>query len=93
VKVVNNGPQVHEVVVIKLDSAKTVDDFVKFGQTYQGKAPGETMGGIAGVRPGDTHYFDVDLTPGNYLLVCFVPDAKDGKPHLVHGMMQPFTIN
>jgi hypothetical protein len=92
VKVVNNGPQVHEVVVFKLDSAKTVDDFIKFGETYQGAPPGQTMGGIVGVRPGDTHYFDLNLTPGNYLLLCFVPDSKDGKPHIVHGMMQPFTI-
>ena len=93
VKVVNNGPQPHEVVVFKLDSAKTVDDFIKFGENYQGTPPGQTMGGIAAVQTGDTHFFEVNLTPGNYLLVCFVPDSKDGKPHIAHGMMQPFTIN
>ena len=93
VKVVNNGPQPHEVIVFKLDSAKTVEDLIKFGETYQGPPPGQTVGGIAGVRPGDTHYFEVTLTPGNYLLLCFVPDTKDGQPHIAHGMMQPFTIN
>jgi hypothetical protein len=34
----------------------------------------------------------VDLASGNYGLICFVPDAKDGKPHLAHGMMQDFKV-
>ena len=93
VKVVNSGPQVHEVIVFKLDSGKTVDDLMKYGQTYEGKIPGTTMGGITGVRPGSTHFFEVDLTSGNYILLCFVPDSKDRQPHIAHGMMQPFTIN
>ncbi len=37
-------------------------------------------------------YLPVDLAAGNYLLVCFLPDAKDGKPHLAHGMIKEFTI-
>jgi hypothetical protein len=27
------------------------------------------------------------LEAGNYGLICFFPDTRDGKPHLVHGMM------
>jgi hypothetical protein len=37
-------------------------------------------------------YFTADLTPGEYLLICFLPDAKDGKPHFVHGMMQQIKV-
>jgi hypothetical protein len=36
--------------------------------------------------------FTADLEPGSYGLMCFVPDAKDGKPHLVHGMMQEIKV-
>jgi len=25
--------------------------------------------------------------------LCFLPDATDGAPHVVHGMMLPFTIS
>jgi hypothetical protein len=32
------------------------------------------------------------MTPGNYVMLCFLPDAKDGKPHLDHGMVKEFTV-
>ena len=92
VKVVNNGPQPHEVIVIKLDSAKTLDDFMKFMETYKGDIPAEPVGGIAAVRPGTTNYFEVNLSPGEYVLICLVPDSKDGKAHATHGMLQKLTI-
>ncbi|MBM4188864.1 MAG: hypothetical protein FJ206_16285 [Gemmatimonadetes bacterium] len=36
--------------------------------------------------------FTVTLTPGDYALVCFIPDAKDGKPHATHGMIKTIKI-
>ena len=36
--------------------------------------------------------FTVDLVPGDYALLCFVPDMHDGKPRLMHGMVKPFTV-
>jgi hypothetical protein len=92
VKVVNNGPQSHEVTIIKLDSAKTLDDFMKFVESYKGDLPAEPVGGITSVRPGTTNYFEVNLSPGEYVLICFVGDSKDGKPHFMHGMVQKLTI-
>ena len=32
------------------------------------------------------------LQPGNYVAVCFVPDAKTGKPHYMLGMISSFTV-
>jgi len=32
------------------------------------------------------------FTAGDYALLCFVPDAKDGKPHLAHGMVKQFSV-
>ena len=37
-------------------------------------------------------YVAVNLLPGKYLLICFLPDATDGKPHAAHGMVQPFDV-
>ena len=31
--------------------------------------------------------------PGSYALICFVPDAKDGKPHAMHGMLKTLTVS
>jgi len=36
--------------------------------------------------------FPVDLTPGTYALLCFAPDAKDGKAHTEHGMITQFEV-
>ena len=34
----------------------------------------------------------VDLQPGRYGLICFLPDRKDGKQHFEHGMVQEFEV-
>ena len=58
----------------------------------QGPPPGEPLSGVAGLGVGKTATFPLTLTPGNYALICFIPDAKDGKPHFVHGMIQNFKV-
>lgn len=35
----------------------------------------------------------LSLTPGQYAMVCFLPDVKDGKPHHAHGMIKAFTVS
>lgn len=41
-----------------------------------------------------TVFFTValDLAPGRYAILCFLPDGKDGKPHFVHGMHREVTV-
>jgi hypothetical protein len=74
---------------------KDVTEFMD--KMYAGKADGppplDALGGIASDMPGMTQYFTADLTPGNYVLLCFVPDAKDGKAHMEHGMVKEFKVN
>ncbi len=91
-KLVNKGPQPHEIEIVRLAPGKTTKDFMSFIAKMDGPPPGNALGGVAGFRPGTTAYTTVDLTPGNYLLICFIPDMKDGKPHLEHGMMKEFTV-
>ena len=45
------------------------------------------------LEPGMRGTFTADLTAGDYGLICFVPDAKDGKMHLVHGMMKNIKVS
>ena len=92
-KVENVAQQSHEFFVIRLDDGKTPEDFGKWAATYKGPPPGRAMGGLAAMRPGAVAWVKLSLTPGNYMMICFVPDAKDGKAHMEHGMVYPFTIS
>jgi hypothetical protein len=50
----------------------------------KGPPPGKPIGGIPAFVNGKNSFFEADLTPGEYGMICFVPDAKDGKPHVQH---------
>ena len=43
--------------------------------------------------PGQHAFITVTLTPGRYGLLCFFPDAKDGKAHYTHGMVKEFRVS
>jgi hypothetical protein len=90
----NSGPQEHELVLLKLEPGKTVKDFGDWATTggMKGPPPGLPMGGVGGMQPGGSAVFTADLAAGDYAFICFVPDAKDGKPHLMHGMTQQFAV-
>ena len=45
------------------------------------------------IQNGGVNYMTLDLTPGTYAFYCFVPDAKDGQPHVAHGMVREITVN
>lgn len=88
----NAAKQPHEVELIKLAPGKTPQDVMSWIQKPNGPPPGEPLGGVSATSGNAPVYFTTDVTPGDYLLVCFVPDAKDGKPHFQHGMMQTVHV-
>ena len=92
--VTNGGQQPHELVLLRLAPGKTVKDFGVWATTggMKGPPPALPLGGVAVIGQGDSGVFTADLTPGDYGMICFVPDAKDGKPHLMHGMMKQITV-
>jgi hypothetical protein len=86
--------QPHEFTLFQLAPGKTAADIVKFVEGgMNGAPPGMPMGGVSGIASGREAYFDVDLKPGDYAFVCFLEDAKDGKPHFMHGMSQTVKIS
>jgi uncharacterized cupredoxin-like copper-binding protein len=93
IRIDNAGPQEHEVVIVKLDAGKEPMDFAKWGEKMVGKPPGTLHGGVSGIMPGDKAFVEVDLAPGEYGLLCFVPDSKDGKGHYDHGMAKKVTVS
>jgi hypothetical protein len=88
----NTGSQPHEVTFVRLDPGKTLEDFLTWFDTQRGPPPGEQLGGVATMRPDQRAFVSVDFTPGEYLLLCFSPDVRDGRSHIAHGMMRQVTV-
>jgi hypothetical protein len=92
VRVTNTAKQPHEFVFVRLEPNKTPLDFARWGEHQVGPAPGKPHGGISAIMPGTVAYVPVDLPAGDYALLCFIPDAKDGKAHYTHGMAKRIKI-
>jgi len=48
--------------------------------------------GLGVLSPGQTSWLALDLAPGTYIALCFVPDEETGVPHALMGMVQVFTV-
>jgi uncharacterized cupredoxin-like copper-binding protein len=89
---VNDGPNLHHVQLARLDSGKTMADFVAATKT-----PGPTpkwvvfTGGPNAASPGSATDATVILEPGNYVVLCFV-DTPDKVPHFAKGMLRPLKV-
>ena len=93
----NDGPSPHEATLYKVADGKTPDDVQKFlatppGTPPPGPPPFAAAGGGAAINPKDATFPTIDFTPGTYVLTCFVPDQKTGKPHIQLGMFKPFAV-
>ena len=92
--VTNDAQQAHEVVLVQLAPGKTIADIGDWVEKtmMKGPPPGKPVGGMAPLSKGRSASFPVELMPGKYGMICFLPDAKDGKSHVVHGMTKEFTV-
>ena len=92
IRVKNDAAQPHEVVILRLQPGKKIGDMLAWMEKMEGPPPGAPIGGTTPMAKGEENIITLDLTPGEYGLICFAPDAKDGKPHFAHGMMTQFSI-
>ena len=95
-EVVNRGAQDHEVVVARLAEGATVHDVVAWERPlftpFPGPRPYTPVAGTGFLAPGGRSTMLADLAPGDYVMMCFVADAGDGRSHLSHGMARTFTV-
>lgn len=92
IRVENAAQQSHEVVLVQLAPGKTPHDVVAWIEKPQGPPPGKPIGGTTGLAQGEVNLITYNFTPGRYGMICFLPDAKDGRPHIAHGMVSEFTV-
>ncbi len=86
----------HELAFLKLAPGMTAKDVVAFfNPGWVGAPPfiGD-FGGAGALAPGGHTWLRMNMEPGQYVAVCFVPD--DMAPHMPHvamGMAQQFTVS
>ncbi len=105
IRVENAGTEPHDVALLKLAPGKTLEDVRIWLDPERERRTGQrgdqgpplaslvsgSAGGIAVIAPGMEAFFEAELTPGEYLLVCFTT-APDGRSHIEHGMIQQIRV-
>lgn len=100
VRFANEGRELHMVEPFKLKEGKKASDVVAALQLPDEAASEQAfmaaMDEVDSVTRGiftpGTVDVPVDLAPGNYALVCFVPTAGEGMPHALKGMVNEVTV-
>ena len=77
---------------MRLAPGKSASEMYAWFLSPKGPPPGEPIGGVFAIRPDQHAFVTIDFTPGEYALICFVQDAKDGKMHADHGMIRQVTV-
>jgi hypothetical protein len=94
-QVANRGEQLHHISVAKFKPGKTMDDVMAFMETQEGDMPIDEVYHLAALGPGESNYIYLNLEPGAYVALCFMPDHKGeatGQPHIALGMVQAFAV-
>jgi hypothetical protein len=94
IEVVNEGDEVHELAIARLADGATANDVVDYETSprpHSAPAPYALVTGTSFIDPGRTGRLDLDLAPGEYVALCFIP-APSGEAHLALGMVHPFTV-
>ncbi|MDP9006074.1 MAG: hypothetical protein M3N15_04050 [Actinomycetota bacterium] len=93
VRLSNRGRQIHEINLVELGPATTIDEVVAWFKEPTGPPPMRSLSGVA-VSPGTEGTAEFELEPGsNYAFICAIPDfLGDFQPHVTKGMFTtPFT--
>jgi hypothetical protein len=89
------GPADHHAMFMRLNDGVTPDDFMAALQSGDFGAllgAAVSLGGPNAGAIGTTTNVVVDLTPGQYMVVCLVPDEETGMPHAAMGMLAPLEV-
>ncbi|MDX1522444.1 MAG: hypothetical protein R3264_12530 [Anaerolineae bacterium] len=93
----NSGNQWHEMQIVKLNEGITVQaaiDFMSQGPTPDGPPPFETVAFVAPLNQGEEVWTDFNLEPGEYTIICALPDLTGSEEHShAHlGMVRQLTV-
>jgi uncharacterized cupredoxin-like copper-binding protein len=94
VKLTNSGKEPHHVQFLRLNDDVTLEQFQEALQQDQGPALAlvKNMGGVGAIAPTGSAQALINLTAGDYVLICFVPSPSDHVPHLAKGMIKHIAV-
>jgi len=88
--------EAHELVLVRRNDGVTesVDELLALPQD-EAMSKVQTKGVVMAAKPGTEATTMVDLEPGSYIAVCFVPigGAEDGAPHFTSGMVAELDVS
>lgn len=92
IHVENAGVDPHHALLLKLGPDETWDDVDAWLQNgMEGEPPATSVGGMDVLSNREEAWFEVDLSPGSYVLVCLVA-GRDEVPHTAKGMIRQIRI-
>ena len=74
----NDGMELHHQQLLSLPKGMTADDLIAGLMSGEGGPPPtglDAVGGVGALNPGLLGWVALDLAAGNYVMVCFVPNA------------------
>ena len=86
----NDGEAAHEMAILKLGEGVDLDELLASEEAPSDEEAQEAGGTFAPPGEGGV-YANVDLEPGTYAVVCFIP-GPEGKPHYELGMKTTFEV-
>jgi uncharacterized cupredoxin-like copper-binding protein len=91
--VTNEGPDdVHEFVVFQTDLAPDALPTNEDGTVDEEGEGVELQDEIEDIAVGDTQSVTIDLSAGNYVLICNIYDEEEQEAHYQEGMRVAFTV-
>lgn len=93
VRLINRGKDVHQIQFLALPSGKTITDVERALASRSPTLPNwlRRHGGVNSVAPGNEASVAIQLEPGDYLLLCGIPDVA-GRPHAMRGMVRALRV-
>ena len=89
----NQGREIHHVQFLRLPAEKTIKDFNEALASDSTRLPSWVVrfGGVNSVMPGEEATVIINLDPGEYVLICGIPDRR-GLPHVIRGMSKSLQV-
>lgn len=93
VRIVNEGRELHHIQFLRLLQGKSAADFRAAIAADPSRLPGwvQYAGGPNAHLPASGASATVNLTEGDYVLICWIPD-KNGVPHVALGMQKALFV-
>ena len=90
----NTGKEMHTFDIIKLHEGKTLDDLMALARAEElpDEMPFDFIGGWGGMSAGERAWAPLDLLPGEYMVICGIPDPASGKRHMELGMIHHLIV-